>query len=53
MNQLLEEWKNLDDENQPALETLIIQKSTDNHLLTPFVTLQGNSYLGIPATEKL
>lgn len=40
MTQLLEEWRELEDEEQPELEQLIINQSTENHLLTPFVTLQ-------------
>merc|ERR1719284_1932948 len=40
MTQLLEEWRELEDEEQPELEQLIISQSTENHLLTPFVTLQ-------------
>lgn len=40
MSQLLEEWKELNDEEQPELERLIATLSTDEHLLTPFVTLQ-------------
>lgn len=40
MSQLLEEWKDLNDEEQPELEQLIATLSTDEHLLTPFVTLQ-------------
>ena len=40
MSQMLEAWKELNDEEQPELEQLIATLSTDEHLLTPFVTLQ-------------
>merc|ERR1719190_174349 len=40
MSQMLEAWKDLNDEEQPELEQLIATLSTDEHLLTPFVTLQ-------------